>query len=296
MNPFDLRGPEFLSLYCIVLAIALLAAYLVRQRFRQPSDAPPAQARDLHPYEIAYLAGGATQAINAVIASLVHRGLVTVNAGERSLAAQLSSVAPQLAVEKAAYNHVLARQDLPIRELRSALASELSHLRDRPRALGLLVDEEKAFLGRALPTLLVLGVAGFGFIKILVGMSRHRPVGFLAVLCIVTVVVAFAGFARRVHRTWRGDLALEQLKVRNAALEYAVPRNVAQATAADLALAVALFGTGVLASGPLANLKMALTPPAGSNSWGSGGGCSSGCGGGGCGGGCGGGGCGGCGS
>jgi uncharacterized protein (TIGR04222 family) len=297
VNPFDLKGPEFLSLYLVVLAVALLAAYLARQSFRQPTDAPPAEALDLHPYEVAYLAGGATRAINAVIAGLVHRGLVCVNVAERTLSAQPSSTTPRLAVEKAAYDHVLARPNLPIRELHSALASTVTDLGDRSRALGLLVTEERAALGRLLPTLLVLGVAGFGAIKILVGMGRQRPVGFLTVLCIGTVVVAFAGFARRLHRSWRGDLALEQFKVRNAALEYAVPRNVAQVTADDLALAVGLFGAGVLASGPLADLKTALTPPAGSSSCGSGSGCSSGCGGGGgCGGGCGGGGCGGCGS
>jgi uncharacterized protein (TIGR04222 family) len=295
MNPFDLKGPDFLSLYFIVLAGALLAAYLVRQSFRQPSDAPPSQALDLHPYEVAYLSGGSARAINAVIASLVHRGLVNVNAAERTLAAQPSSGAPQFAVEKAAYDLVQTQQALPIRELHSSLALAVADLGDRPRALGLLVSDERAVLGRLLPTLLILGVAGFGFIKILVGMGRHKPVGFLVGLSIVTVVVAFTGFARRLHRTWRGDLALEQLKVRNAALEYAAPRNSAQLTPVDLALAVGLFGAEVLASGPLASLKTALTPPAGSSSCGSGGGCSSGCGGGGCGGGCGGGGCGGCG-
>jgi uncharacterized protein (TIGR04222 family) len=194
-------------------------------------------------------------------------------------------------VENTAYDCVATLKAAPVRDVHAMLDKNVSDLGDRPRALGLLVADEKALLGRVLPTLLVLAVAGFGFIKILVGMNRHKPVGFLVALCLVTVVVAFAGFARRLHRSWRGDMALEQLKVRNAALEYAVPRNVDNVTANDLALALALFGAGVLVSGPLADLKTALTPPAGSSSCGTGGGC----GGGGCGGGCGGGGCGGCG-
>ena len=66
----------------------------------------------------------------------------------------------------------------------------------------------------------------------------------------------------------------------------------------ELALALGLFGVGILATGHLTNLHTALRPTKGDAGSGWGGsywGCGGGCGGGGGGGGCGGGGCGGCG-
>ena len=35
MNPFDLRGPEFLQLYLLVLAVAIAAAVVVRRLLRR---------------------------------------------------------------------------------------------------------------------------------------------------------------------------------------------------------------------------------------------------------------------
>jgi uncharacterized protein (TIGR04222 family) len=290
MNPFDLKGPDFLTLYVIVLAVALLSAYLLRQAFRKPADMPPSEAMQLQPYEVAYLAGGTPQAVNAALANLVHRGLLLANAAERTLSAPKEPSAKLLPFERSVYDSVQEHKNLSVRELHSSMKTAGEALGDRPRALGLLVAEDRAVLGRVVPTLLIFAVAGFGLIKVLVGMARHKPVGILVLLCIGTAAVALAGFARRLHRTWRGDVALERWKIKNSALEYAVPRNAHNLTASDLALAVGLFGAGVLSSGPLSDLKTALAPPAGSSACGTGGSCGSGCGGG-----CGGGGCGGCG-
>lgn len=94
-------------------------------------------------------------------------------------------------------------------------------------------------------------------------------------------------------RTRRGQYALRHLRQTNAALRSSAVAAAATLAGADLALAVGLWGAGVLTGSPLDSLRMALRPSTASGSDGSGG--SGSCGssggsscGGGCGGGCGG--------
>ncbi len=163
-----------------------------------------------------------------------------------------------------------------------------SKIAERLKSLDLIVCDARESIGRIVPTMLVLLVPAIGAIKILVGLSREKPVGFLAIACIVATIVAFAGFGRRLHRTWRGDRALSRLKSDHAGLQH----DLNEAATFDVPLAVGLFGIGVLAGGSLDEFQTALKPKdesSGSGGCGGGGGDA----GGGCGGGCGG--CGGCG-
>jgi hypothetical protein len=94
-------------------------------------------------------------------------------------------------------------------------------------------------------------------------------------------------------RTRRGQYALRHLRQTNAALRSSAVAAAATLAGADLALAVGLWGPGVLTGSPLDSLRMALRPSTASGSDGSGGSGSCGSSGGsscgrGCGGGCGG--------
>lgn len=300
MNPFDLRGPEFLSLYTVLLVIAVAAAALLRRTLRLPNDEPPREALDLSPYETAYLAGGEELAVNAAIARLVQAKVLAVNPAERKLTRCGDEPPPDAAeLERAVFSAVIAKTGETIATVRAHAARALTPIRRRLQDLGLLVPEDRSGTARLVPVLIVLGVALVGGIKILVGLAREKPVFFLVMLCALTVVVALAGFAWPVHRSRRGDRALERLREANAALEYSGSRHADDLAGDDLVLALGLFGMGALAGGPLAELRTALKPPpkaggggggcgSGCGGGGGGGGCGSGCGGGGCGGGCGG--------
>jgi hypothetical protein len=136
-------------------------------------------------------------------------------------------------------------------------------------------------------------------VKVMVGLSRDKPVGFLVLASVATTILSFAVFSRRPHRTRRGDAALRGLQSKNATLR----TNVLQVGPEALVLGVALFGLSFLGDSNLEFLSKALRPrnsgsfgTSGCGGSGCGGGSSCGgssCGGGGCGGGCGG--CGGCG-
>jgi uncharacterized membrane protein YgcG len=136
----------------------------------------------------------------------------------------------------------------------------------------------------------------WGMPKILVGMSRHKPVLFLIILCGISLVLAIIFFTQSCIRTTRGDRALEYLRGEHRSLEYSLIHG-SPTTGAELALALGLFGTGLLIASPaFANLGPLMRRSYGSTGGSSGCGSGSGCGGGSCGGGGGcGGGCGGCG-
>jgi hypothetical protein len=126
-------------------------------------------------------------------------------------------------------------------------------------------------------------------------------VGFLIIACIVTAIVAL-GFLCAGHRlSASGNELLRRLRENHRRTTQLVKSSAMTLSHTDLALAIGLFGAGMLAIGPLANVHAMLPRASGGGGCAAGGGgCSSG-GGGGCGGGggggggCGGGGCGGCG-
>ncbi|HVG17526.1 MAG TPA: TIGR04222 domain-containing membrane protein [Blastocatellia bacterium] len=294
-NPFELRGPEFLALYVIVLAVAVAACLLIRRMMNGPGgDAPPLAAR-LDPYEVAYLAGGANLATDTALATLVQRGQLAVDTAQRRVIARSELPPSAHHFERTVYSNT-SRQGISIDAIRTNSSHGVESLAARLKAHGLVLSDEQARQLRLLSACLMMIVTLFGVIKILVGVARGRPVGFLFFLCAISGFVALYFYKSRPHRTRLGDRLLDSLKLENAALEYTARKKPSGLMGADLAMAIGLFGISTLAipDGPLRELRTALAPPpsASSGSSCSGGSCSSGSS---CGGGCGGG-CGGCGS
>lgn len=167
-------------------------------------------------------------------------------------------------------------------KVRVKVSAQLAPIRQRLQTMGLLVDESRMEIAR-LPLLLVLLVPLFGAVKILVGISRDKPVTILVLMCVISAGVAFRAFWP-IHRSRRGDRVLARLKEANGALQYHARSWTRDLAGDDLVLALGLFGMGVLADGPMWQLQTNLQRRAHSGDGGGGG-----CGGGGCGG------CGGCG-
>jgi uncharacterized membrane protein YgcG len=159
-------------------------------------------------------------------------------------------------------------------------------LREPLVADGLLVADAKALQLKAmLPALIWCGV---GAIKMMVGVSRGKPVGFLVVLAIVLFVTALAA-TKAPRRTKAGDDLVEQTKLRYAALETTAATAPLQLSGQDMTLAYAMFGAAILAPALVSSMPSYQRSLAESMSVASSGGssCGSSCGGG-CGGGCGG--------
>ena len=282
-NPFDLHGEEFPGLFVLAFACLVAVAAILRCLIRRTDSVAPHGSPELDHYETAYLAGGEQGAVHAVLAGMVNCEVLTFDVAKRRLIrTKKVSGSNSLHPSERAVLETIDEQGASLDELGQMGWLWPSKIAERLKSLDLIVSDERDSIGRIVPTMLVLLVPAMGAIKILVGLSREKPVGLLAIACIVATIVAFAGFGCRLHRTWRGDRALGRLKSDHAALQH----DFNAVATFDVPLAVGLFGIGVLAGGPLDEFQTALILKA--ESGGSGG-----CGGGGCGGGCGG--CGGCG-
>jgi uncharacterized protein (TIGR04222 family) len=299
-DPFRLAGPQFLGYFAVVLVAATVLAWIIRCVFRRAADDGFLKPSELDPYEVAYLAGGRKATIDAAIASLASQSAVAVDAVNHRFT-RLNGASAQAHLHPVE-NAILRATDSGIGTYLHDLHDDygaIDKIADDLRSRGLIVSRGRSILGRMLAVLVMLTVVAFGVTRIVQGISRDKPVAYLVIACFATVVLAFVAFGRRLHRTHRGECVLKDFKSAKASLLPADGQVVRHDLAGrELALALGLFGVGILATGPLTNLHTALRPTkgdAGSGWGGSSWSCGGGCGGGGGGGGCGGGGCGGCG-
>lgn len=292
LNPFDLRGPEFLAFY---LAFGLATLGIV-WFLRRTNESDQAVSPILNDYlEIAYLRGGANEALRVATMNLINRGLIDVKTDDR-----LHTTDPQaqVLVSKASERSILekfrvaqaATQIFSDKQLRRTVTEECQPELAR---MGLVPDASRQGVRAVLlfaGACLLATVAG---IKILVALSRGRPnIALLIIEALVFCVLLYK--VTNPLRTPAGSALLADLRTLFAGLQQRGRSFVQGVDTQDFALLMAVFGMTAL---PPAFSFGRLFPQAANTSSSS---CGSGCGtssdgGSSCGGG-GGGGCGGCGS
>ena len=275
LGPLDLHGPEFLILYLELALIALAAAFIIPRYLRPEGRTGRRPDED----ELAILAGGRERLAEAVTVRLLAEGAAIVQGGKaiaiRNPHGGRTSAERQVARLTSPANWT---------DVHRALSDPAESIERRLEDKGLWIGRDAALQLRLVQTAPLALLFLFGLAKWIVGAMRDRPVGFLTALLFVTAVVAVIRYAALDRRTRAGKSALADARFEAARLRRAAPTDEAP-------LAVALFGTTVLAGSWLSDFHRMRSAGSGSDS-GGGSGCSSG--GGGCGGG--GGGCGGCGS
>lgn len=140
---------------------------------------------------------------------------------------------------------------MPIQQVREALVRQGG--RHAPQ------EARRIALGSAVPLWLL---AGSGAAKIAIGLLRDRPVALLVFLVIATVIAALLFHFKRPGITRAGRDLLGAQKARHALTLRAPPKG-------QLALAVALVGTGVLAGTALAGFHELRHPPSSGDGGGS---------------------------
>lgn len=249
-NPLDWTGGEFLALFAACMGAALVASLVLRAVLRSTFAGPSSGASDLTTWETAWLAGGPGRVLDAGVAELHRLGRIEIKPGGT----------PALADDARGL-------DGPLRAIHEAIDREggvariEAHARPRLGAIraglerrGLWFDDATAAriaLISAVPWVLALGL---GVAKIAAGLSRDKPVLFLVLLCIVCALAALGFYAKRPCATPAGRALLRDMNARHATLRRA-PR------AEQIALAVALAGTSVLAGTALAGWHEARHPP-----------------------------------
>lgn len=288
MNPFDLRGPEFLLFY-FGLAVITLAALVVLRKIRESGRSYP-QPRLSDPYLIAYLRGGGPAAVESAVVSLVDRKILDAGADGVSCRKSLNSALFVDPLERSIVEEV-SRPLSPRKLLAKKFKDAFRKYDQTLSGLGLVPDEaEKSLRVRdtLVACILLAVVAG---IKIVVALSRGRTnIGLLIVFAIVSLIAAVVIANPRVTR--RGKNVLTDLRTLFDGLKARADYLTEGHSAAEMALLAALFGATILPLSAFPLREKLFPAPSSSGDGGGSSDSSSSCGGGGCGGG----GCGGCGS
>jgi uncharacterized protein (TIGR04222 family) len=288
MTPFefDLSGPEFLILYFCLSVIVILAV----RHYRHRAESGPAPKMELSdPYLIAYLRGGENEVLRLGVITLIDRGLLAVNGDtirQKEQKIRRDAVDPlEYKVHKKFSIPAQAASIFQDKKLKRACAP----YREKLERAGLIPDASTT-RDRTSRCVVAVGIlAAVGLSKIVIGITRDRPVAFLIILMIAAVVVtAITSFPRL---TRRGQLALADIQTLYAHLRDRAFLLRRGSATPEMMMLTAAFG--ITALSPIEYQFARSIFPRHSSSCGSGCGSSGGDGGGS---GCGGGGCGGCGS
>lgn len=231
LGVFDLTGGPFLELYLALLFGTIIAGFAI-PRWLRPQGR---QARVSDPDAIAYLAGGSIRYVDAVIARLLAAGKIAVEGGGTA-----RIVAPPVLTRGAERSVLALATPTPWPRVMRAVAPHARAVEDKLVGMGLMIDRGRALQLRLWQTMPYALLMLFGAIKWDVGVERGRPVGFLAALLVVTAVFALIRFAAVDRRTRGGVEALAGARDSNDRLRRAPTDD-------EVPLAVALFGTVVLA-------------------------------------------------
>lgn len=268
-GPFDLTGEPFLMLYIVLLAAAVWAGLVLPARLRPTGRAQTVSDPDL----LAVLTGGKARFVETLVARLLARGAL-VFAGKSAFAPKRRARG-----DSAAEMRVLALS-APIKwtTIQSQLADYAGPVARKLAGSGLYMTDDEAARTRWWQTLPFVLLIGFGTVKLMIGEMRERSVGFLIALLVVTAVFAAIRWFALDRRTQAAHDALAEATRRNERLKRAP-------TTGEIATAVALFGTGVLAGSAWGDFhRMRSSGDSGGDGGGSDSDGGSGCGGGGCGG------------
>jgi uncharacterized protein (TIGR04222 family) len=294
MNPFDLRGPEFLWFFGS-FAAAVLAGFWLARRSSEPANT--SMQIDLSdPYLVAYLRGGMNEALRVCTVSLIDRGVLQTFAE--------AYVKAKPTADYASLRHPLEKL-LLVYFKTSTLASKVFNnpafddlaetMYQQLAQLDLMPDDDlkrRRFFRFLIAGGILAAVAG---VKIWVALSRGRTnLGFLVVLLVLALVAAW--FVINPPRTRAGDSLLKDL--RNLFSDLKGRRETIRpgGSTKELCWLAAVFGVGLIPTDtfPFARTLYPRTSSSGDSNTGFWGGtscgssCGSSCGGGGCGGGCGG--------
>ena len=283
LNVFDYRGEDFLVFYAGGFAIALVVS-IVLAKIATRIVAPSARVTSVSdPYEVAMLAGGEQRALDAALSSLFARRMLEVQTDGPRKPATLHLV-PGIIDSRlhAVEQRVLQTLPQDLRSLRKLFTPLAEKLRRNLESSGLMLSsgqrsQIQLITAAPLVLMMVIGVA-----KVFIGLERERPVAFLVIALVMSLIVMCLVLSMIARRTPAGEAAWKQM-TKPAMAPRLKESEPALPEAGYLAsMAVALAGTSALAGAGYEPLYQTVHRPQAASSSGCG---SSGCGASGCGGG-----------
>jgi uncharacterized protein (TIGR04222 family) len=246
MNPFDLRGPEFLAFYLVLGLATLFVVWLLRRG----GEADATSRAMLDDYvDIAYLRGGPHEAMRVATLNLINRGLLEVHGDDRLQTADKSAART---VSKPIERRILAKfqesakasaifSDAALKDV-AATDSEPNLVR-----LGLLPDSARKARRLTMFGLGVFVLAAVAMTKIAVALARGRT----NILFLILEAAIFGWLVFKVthpFRTPAGDALLSDLRTLFAGLKDRARSLVPGSETHDFALLTAVFGMAAIPS------------------------------------------------
>jgi uncharacterized protein (TIGR04222 family) len=267
LGPFDLTAEPFLALYLVMFGLAVLASLWLPRWLRPEGRSGAVQDMD----RLAFLTGGAGRFTEARLARLYTRGSLTIDP-KRGVTLKGRPADAEDAADMAALG-LSSPATYPA--VSKALKPYADKVGEKLAEAGLLIDSQAALQLRLFQTLPLLVLLAFGATKWEIGTLRDKPVGYLTVFLIVTLLIAIVRFAVLDRRTHAGIAVTDDALRRQERLRRAAPTD-------EAGMAVALFGTAALVGSTWYALHLLRRDSGGDGGSGcgsDGGGCGGGCGG-----------------
>ncbi|MFS8101854.1 TIGR04222 domain-containing membrane protein [Lentzea alba] len=211
MRPWGLSGPEFLQLYWIGLALAVLVAIVVRVRVRAGHSNQPVRSLDMD--ELAYLAGGPRRVVETSVARLLTSGeLRTSRRGTVSATANSQSVN---AVDRAVMADSQRYTNRTLGLMIPAVAKDdvVTAIGRRLEDMGLVVDPETAKSALRKGSIALWVLLAIGLARWVNGVAIGAPVGWLTLQLVITpVLIWLVTWRWRLVRTTKGDRVLNSTR------------------------------------------------------------------------------------
>lgn len=294
LNIFNWYGPDFLNFYILLGIVVFITDYIIAYYLRPPYNLQNNEnIPSLDIYEIGFLAGKEKRIINASLAKLLHLKIVQIDNTNKAI-----SLIKNVELEDDPLSSDIVKflssnnNELSISNIYSSFQGSLNTVKDSLIKKQLVIKNTAIYPIIAMQAITIIFLLGVGLNKLIIGMSRNRPVGYLSMLLFLYLIIGIVvlGISGTLFRTIRGNHIFKKLKNEHLGLESSVESNATNISGNDIMLGVELFSETILSSTSLSDLYLLIHPPSTSSSGGfdSCSSCSS------CGGGCGGG-CGGCG-
>ena len=245
LNPFDWSGPWFLLAYLIfgVLVLYLVRELLIRQELRNP-HAQLSLADD--PYRIAFLRGGALEAVKIAAIVLVDRGLLRADGPLLETASADSLRFASHDIERDVLRLYLGRQghskELAVQAaMLPSCRAYLDTLTQQELLVGPPLLRRRERITWAAHYLLLTVAA----VKAIIAISRqHYNLLFLALLLAVFLLMLRG--LRTQATSWSAQRLLTDLRMLFGRLNMRASRLQAGSSSGDMALLAAIFGIGAL--------------------------------------------------
>jgi len=244
-DTWGIPGPTFLIGYVVLAGVVVWLTILLRRGIaRGPLTDHPAPQSD--PFALALLAGGPVLVVNAAIAGLRSRHLVTAASGGGVTTKQQppKNLHP---VENAVLRAIAGGRKHVYRLVTDERVTRaIADVRKGLERDGLVLDGVQRALHR-LVGLLPLTVLALGAVRWWAGVQHDRPVGYLTLLLIALVVVQFVlALWGAPDRTRAGERTLTDEVARHDHLKPEYNPSWGAYGAGAAAMGVALFGTAAL--------------------------------------------------